>query len=238
MLKSLIAVLVGLFVASVAGVLIPPAPTAGTIHMEIAKALLQLGVVAVAGTVVSVLVFEYQRERHNQDKDREFERKALEYREELLKAVLSRAMACYSQSKKARRLLRARALEHHDGITIVLANQYDQYLDLINDAQLELENLARDVQNSAPAFSSPDAIVKHLRSMDKYLSRIICEYERNRGLSTMADGKLTLDEFPVLKEYLKTAAESPFNPNVIVPYHEVQLAIRKDLLHPHLPSAK
>ena len=238
MLKALIAVLVGLFLVSIAGVLIPPTPTAGSIHMEIAKALLQLGVVAVAGTVVSVLVFEYQRERQNQDKTRELDRKGLEYREELLKAVLSRAMACYSQSKKARRLLRARALEHHDGLTIVLANQYDQYMDLINDAQLELENLARDVQNSAPAFSSADTIVKHLRSMEKYLSKIIGEYEKNRGLSTMADGKLTLEEFPVLNEYLKTASESPFTPNVIFPYHEVQLAIRKDLLHPHLPGAK
>jgi hypothetical protein len=50
-----------------------------------------------------------------------------------------------------------------------LANQYDTFFDMLNDAQLDLENLARDVETSAKAFSESAVILEHLRSMDTYL---------------------------------------------------------------------
>src|SRR4029450_149011 len=49
-------------------------PASGTLEFEIAKAILQMGVVSVIGTVVSLLTFDYQQER-----------KRLEYDEGLLK---------------------------------------------------------------------------------------------------------------------------------------------------------
>jgi hypothetical protein len=226
---------------------------------EIAKAVLQLGVVSVVGTVVSLLIFEYQRERTRMDrerdiaqqtgeKDRDLERlelekkrdlhaKKVEYRESLLLGVLSKSHSAYSKSKKARRLLRAKAKQmDNDGNEILLAQGYDEYMDLVNDAQLELENLARDVATSGVAFSSPGDIVASLRQMDKYFGNLIEEYENRRPLFPADRPIRSLVEHPRLVEYLRSAEDSEFMTQVVHPYHKVQERIRKDLLHPMIPA--
>ncbi|HWN11448.1 MAG TPA: hypothetical protein VNO50_19625 [Pyrinomonadaceae bacterium] len=228
----------------------------GTIGFEVAKSLLQLGVVAVIGAVVSVLVFEYQRERQALDKiadldrqavekkadldrqalekKRDLDRKSLEYREMLLLSILSRAMDAYGRAKKARRLLRGRAISTRDQAKVVLADQYDLCFDMLNNAQLDLENLARDVKTSAKAFSDPDALVTHLRSMDAYLNELIGEYEGSRSRFSGDEPSLPLRELQHLVDFLQKAKESKFMPEMVIPYHEVQKAIRGDLLHPNL----
>ena len=234
--SRLIAVLCFLFGASVVAIALMPKPLPSTFEMEVAKSLLQLGVVSVVGVVVSVLVFEYQRARNNTDKQRDIDRKALEYREELLKTVLARAMSNYSQAKKARRMFRARGRDRHPDldVDIVVPDEYDRCMEAVNDAQLDLENLSRDVRNSSVAFTRPDKIVDSIRSMEKYLSDLVGEYEAHRGTQMLRLQKLLLDDLPLLQNFLLSAAQSEFKPMVIMPYHEVQDAIRQDLLHPKL----
>lgn len=128
----IVLVLSGLFFASVALLLLFFRDSAqGTLEFEAAKSLLQLGVVAVAGAVVSILVFEYQRERQTIDrnadlerqgaeKQRDLDRTSLEYREKLLLSILSRAMDAYGRAKKARRLLRGRAIATRAQAKVVL----------------------------------------------------------------------------------------------------------------------
>ena len=236
--SRLITALVLAFCTSVLILVLMPKPLPSTLEMEIAKALLQLGVVSVAGVVLSILVFEYQRARNNADKQHEVERRALEYREDLLKATLSKAMSCYSQAKKARRLFRAKGLYRYEdmSIDIVIPDEYDKCLESLNDAQLELENLARDVNNSQQAFSHPTKIVKSLRTMENYLSDLVGEYEKKRGTDLLREEKIDLEQLPLLCNFLVTASQSRFSPELIEPYHEVQEAIRQDLLHPRLPA--
>ena len=222
-------------------------PGQGTLKLEVAKSLLQLGVVAAVGAVVSILIFEYQREQQGIDrtadlehrtaeKQRELDRKSLEYRETLLLSILSRAMDAYGRAKKTRRLLRARAISTRNQATVVWADEYDLCFDTLNDAQLDLENLARDVETSAKAFSTPDAQVRYLRSMDAYLGKLIGEYEDARRRFAGDEPALPLRELPLLEDFLQPAGVSKFMPQVVVPYHEVQKAIRGDLLHPNLPE--
>ena len=257
MRRWIVFVLSGLFIGSVAILLLFfRGAGQGTLKFEVAKSLLQLGVVAVVGSVVSVLVFEYQRERQALDKKadlerqtidkkadlerqaiekkRDLDRKSLEYRETLLLSILSRAMEAYGRAKKARRLLRGRALSTRDQTRVVLADQYDLCFDMLNDAQLDLENIARDVETSAKAFSQPSELVKHLRSMDAYLNELIGEYEDSRSRFSGNGPALPLDELPLLEEFLKRAKDSKFMPMMVIPYHEVQKGIRGDLLHPNL----
>jgi K+-sensing histidine kinase KdpD len=235
--SRLIAVLSAIFVFALFALLLMPKPTASSLEMEIAKALLQLGVVSIVGVATSVLVFEYQRARNNTDKERDLERRKLEYREDLLKSTLSRAMACYSQAKKARRMFRAKGRQRYESmnIDIVVPEEYDRCLETINDAQLELENLARDVRNSAVAFSNADALVQAIRSMETYLSVLVGEYEIKRGTQSLRQEKLMLDDLPELNDFLLPADDSRFKPQLIIPYHKVQEVIRNDLLHPNLP---
>jgi len=121
MRRLIMLVLSGLFLGSVALLLLFFRDAAqGSLGFEAAKSLLQLGVVAVVGAVISILVFEDQQERQALDKEadierqalekeRDFDRKRLEYRETLLLTILSRAMDAYGRAKKARRVLRGRA---------------------------------------------------------------------------------------------------------------------------------
>src|SRR5687768_4598097 len=174
----------------------------GTLAFEVAKSLLQVGVVAIAGAVISALTFEYQRERlddekkadierlssekerdikraeNEKDRDiqrqalekqRDLERKSVDYREGLLMSTLTSTMDAYSRTKKARRFLRARARSRHPEAVIILAEQYDLYIEWINDAQLDFENLARDIDTSAQAFTKPVFLRDQFYKMDSYL---------------------------------------------------------------------
>lgn len=72
--------------------------------------------------------------------------------------------------------------------------------------------------------------------METYLSNIVGEYEKFRGTQALRQGKLVLDELLELNNFLAPARDSHFKPQLIIPYHIVQEAIRKDLLHPNLPQ--
>jgi hypothetical protein len=208
---------------------------ANTLKFEIAKAILQLGVVSVIGAIVSLFTFEFQRARQLADKEREIDHKNLEYREDLLKSTLARMTAAYSAVKKARRLLRARAILSRDRpAPCVLGKPYDSYMDVVNDAQLEVENLARDIHTSAPAFSDSKSLVAELYAIDFYLGTLISEYENTRGEFEGEEPEKALGELAALQEFIGRAKGGPFKEHVIVPYHKIQKAIREDLLHPQL----
>lgn len=236
MRRMIALVLSALFLGSIAILLLFFRDAAqGSLKFEAAKSLLQLGVVSVVGAVVSILVFEYQRERQAIDKKRELDRKRLEYRETLLLSILSRTMDAYGRVKKARRILRGRTISSEAPGRLVPLELYDANFDVLNDAQLDFENLARDVDTSAKAFAEPKALVENLRSMDDYLGELIGEYEDSRHRFSGSAPSLPLGELPRLEDFLGPVKGSDFLKQVVYPYHDVQKAIRADLLHPNLP---
>src|SRR5437879_467277 len=203
--RYLIAALVALFVASVAalGVLKRTLnPQAGTPELELFKAVLQLGVISVAAAALAVLSFDYQFQRQQEETERERLRRRLEYRDELLRTILGRATSSYSAVKKARRLLRGRALREEGNGEIILTPAYDEQMGVVNDAQLDFENLQRDVENSRRAFSRPDEIVRKLRIVDSYLGNLIEEYEHERPGFTAERSTKQLAQFSDLRDFL------------------------------------
>jgi hypothetical protein len=216
----------------------------GSIEFEAAKSLLQIGVVSVIGTVLSLLVHQYQNEaealqkkteadRLDAEKQRDEHRKCLEYREALLLSVLSKTIDAYNRTKRARRLLRGRAISTRGETKVVLAEEYDKWFDAINDAQLDLESLVHDIKTSEKAFSRPELLRESLRSMEKYLNDLITEYERSRALFSCDGHTLPLDQLPKLTNFL---LPGKFAPHMSVYKDGVQRAIRSDLLYPNLPK--
>jgi len=109
----------------------------------------------------------------------------------------------------------------------------------INDAQIELENLARDVETSAAAFAHPDVLREGLRSMESYLNKLISEYEKQRpGFPHIEPASRALSELPGLRAFLESGASGEFRKNFVQPFHRIQAQIREDLLHPMLVSLK
>ncbi len=256
--RYLIAALVALFVGSVAALGILKwafNPKPGTPELEIFKAVLQLGVISVAAAAVALLSFDYQfqrqreeaaGERRRQDEEKrrdrdhqealrqaELARKSLEYREEFLRTILRRATSSYAAVKKARRVLRARALRQEANGKIVLTSAYDEQVDVINDAQLDFENLQGDVDNTRPALSRPDEIIAQLHAVDEYLGELIKEYETERPGFTVEGSAKQLAEFRWLQDFLDHKGNL-FTGKVVHPFHDVQRLLRADLLNPQL----
>lgn len=257
--ESLVGALIGLLVLSIAilGLIkLTMNPQPGSSSMELFKAVLQLGVISVAGAALAMLSFNYQFAREQEETEREnnqarkdkkseerrqkrlrdFEliSRRLEYREDLLRTILGRATSSYSAVKKVRRLLRARALVEDENDKTILPMVYDEQMMVVNDAQLEFENLKRDVENSELAFSQADEIVKNLVAIDRYLGKLISEYERRRPRITNDISTQRLSQFLRLQDFLAKSKHSLFMRRVVHPFHEVQKLIRADLLNPQL----
>ena len=213
--------------------------------MEVFKAVLQLGVISAAAAALAMLSFDYQflrqQEEKNRDQDHEAAlrqnellRRRLEYREELLRTILRRATNSYSSVKKARTLLRARALQKEANRKVIVTPAYDEQMDVVNDARLDFENLQRDVENSRLAFSQPDIIVKKIQCVEEYLRHLIEEYERRRPTFKEDGSTRRVGQLRRLRDFLSSSRTSLFMLRAVHPFHEVQRLLRADLLNPQL----
>jgi hypothetical protein len=251
--EVLIVILLVMFVVSVIGVTFLWNAENNSIEFEVAKALLQLGTVAVVGAVITVLIDNYQRahqlfdkeqdlKRQDREKEREIQRKALTYREDLLKTTLVKTRAAYAAAKKARRLLRAAVVvKGMPGVSreIVLAKPYDTYLEMINDAQLDLEHLARELRGNVDkdksAFTDPNTLATCLESMEGYLLELVREYGHQRRQFQGDPPELLLTELSLLGKFIKPSADNcELEEQFIKPLHTIDETIRADLLHPEL----
>jgi hypothetical protein len=174
---------------------------ANTLWFEIMKTLLQIGVVSAAGAALSIVSFEYQRDAQRTEKAHADERIRDETRKDWLRGILARAAASYTDVKRARRLLRGRALttDAQTQHVVVRAEAYDQQLAAINDAQLEFELLADDVRTSG---QQPAGVITQLGDefdrIEKALSKLITEYEQKLPTFRGSPAVLELDQLSVL----------------------------------------
>lgn len=136
---------------------------------ELAKMSMQVAVVAVAGALLSFVADRYRKSE---------ERARL--REDQLKEVLRRFTSSYNKSKGCRRIARGRILPGIDQDKSIEADVYDKIIAELNEAQLDLEAVKRDLETSGKLFPSDVPLVKIARSMEKYLNGIVDEYERKR----------------------------------------------------------
>ena len=143
-------------------------------------------------------------------------------------------MARYSAVKKARRVLRARGVTGNAPDEHVLADAYYAQIDVLNDAQLEYENLRRDVDTSRRAFTNPDQLVTALEAIDSYLRTLLSEYELAFRAFRDADSA-RLSELPAMKGFLHHGT-STFHHQLVYGIHTVQDTLRGELLHLKLPG--
>jgi hypothetical protein len=197
------------FLATIGGflVLVARGTEPNTLLFEGAKTLSQLALVVVIGAALSLLTFEYQQRRKEEEQERDEQRRGEEYRQELLKSTLTQATASYTQVKRVRRLMRV-ALT--DGGRFIVTSDYDKQMRAIIDAQLQFENLAHDVETGAAVFTSQRDLKEILDCMEDHLSDLISEYEEKRPGFSGERPRVPLDELPRLDNFL--APYDPENP--------------------------
>ena len=212
--------------------------TPNTLWFEVAKIVLQVGLVSAFGAALSLLTYEYQQEAQRTEKAREDDILRRESQQELLRSVLARAATTYIDVKRARRFLRGSAMTADpSGGTVVIAVPYDQQIAAINDAQLEFEVLADDMRGAQSAFPSVAmTLAERFDDIENSLNRLISEYEEARPRFSGEPLALKLEKLPVLDVFLSSTKRQ--DPSMFArgfgPVHDnfaqVQRLIWKELL--------
>lgn len=163
---------------------------------------IQVFLVVIAGGVV---VQEYSRGQAR--------RMALN---ESCKVMLRQLIQAYSRTKKARRLLRANCclsdgLLQKNSDRAVEYVAYGEQLAIINETQLELEVIARELKVIQSGFATSDAIRTQVKIMEKCLNELVDEFERTLG---ECDPKqpIPLSRLPKLKDFIAKGADESFSP--------------------------
>jgi hypothetical protein len=201
-----------------------------TLDMEIAKVALQGGIVAVIGTLLALLVSRREDRVKAAQKALDESREDRRYREERLKATLTRIRSSYNNSKRARRNMRALARDCSKKPAVLDLAHYDKYMAELNEAQLELEAIVSDVESDKETYASAYALLGTLTKMEKYLCAIVSEYEKERSQVGRKAVRIPLGKLTALSEFLDHAEEgSPFKTQFSHGHHAAQEAILKDL---------
>lgn len=227
---TLVGALTVLGAGAIGRLLIMPSPPKDSLDMEIAKGLIQLLLVSVVGVTVSILVFEYQRNRQLEDKASERSRELGAQRAELIKDLLSRAVESYAEIKRERRLMRARGVVYTDSGEVMALKPYDTCMEAVSDAQLKIEGIRRDIQTTTSMFAASEVLVSDLQRMDSYIGSLISEFERSASVNRDANGDLPMSSLPQMDDFLRSFASSGFGKEFAEPFRQVLTRLRIELL--------
>jgi hypothetical protein len=207
-----------------------------SLDMEFAKALLQVGIVSVAGTLLSVLVFDHQRRSAANKEAVAAAEKQQQFRDDALKGTLGRITSAYNATKRARRTVRALGLRKMVGKVLLRLDRYDECMADVNDAQLELEAIKSDVKTSRTLYPSSTKLSAALKSMEQYLGALIEEYETVRSRLNDDVSELALAKVPRFGDFIGPSSGSEFLKEFSGGHDAARAAIRDDLIHLNVPG--
>lgn len=138
-------------------------------------------------------------------------RDAREKRRTMQREIHDALVQAYNDAKQARRLLRASVSSgepHSVNNSRVVFRQYDKQLEAVSRAQLGIELVIRRIRFNHTSFKRSDEIVGHLKTVEKYLNRVIDEWEEVRRNSDTDPPQVVVSELPALDDFLRHYDES------------------------------
>jgi len=134
------------------------------IWFEVAKAGLQLGVVAIigAGIAASLKRLEVARDNRRQLSDHRL-------------GILRRVVTSYNRIKAVRRILRAHGFRSPDvgDLTAEQVSVFESQLQRLNEEQLTLEATYREIEAQPTVFANSACIQSTLKTVEEYLHGVI-----------------------------------------------------------------
>jgi hypothetical protein len=132
------------------------------------------------------------------------------------KVMLRQLIQAYSRTKKARRLLRAKCvLMAGDGSgrseRAVDYDAYNEQLGSINETQLDLEIVARELKVIQSGFASSAGLRDYVKAMEKSLNELVDEYESTLG-ECDPEQSIPLSRLPKLKAFIAKGKDETFSP--------------------------
>ena len=201
-----------------------------SVGLELAKAGLQLGVVTLFGLIVTQALRRFNDDRSDRakqaDVDREERRRLNEYR----LAVFRDAVGAYNRVKTVRRTLRAAGLSK-PATGSLQAHQIDEFnaqMCALNDAELSLETIEREVAAQSAAFPNAFSSLHHLQDIEKYLRGVLSAWE-TRALLTTTPNERQEEALESLENFLARRGDA-FVEQFWGSFSELETAVRRDLL--------
>lgn len=207
------------------------------LNIEIFKIGLQLVGVGVLGGAAKLLYERYAetRERNYQQKILAKEQGIREAQEELerrdrrrdrLRDFLKALVAAYQQTKRSRRLLRARGFRVEGAAKVIQVAAYDQLLSSVSDGQLSLESLLREVESANPnQFPEAEKVKALLAKMERYLGELITEWEES--LPLLDNSLPNAAALHKLEDFVAKLEDANFHTDFADPYKEIHALITK-----------
>lgn len=202
-------------------------PESKQLGMELVKALIQISTVLVVGQIVSILIESARYKRQQSEAINKFR-----------KEILGNLIRTLTATKKARRLLRAKAVrpspdDNRDDI-LIHRDIYNEQMQILNDVQLELETIKQEVKTSidtsSNAFTNPHELKRSINSIESYLRKIVNEYEEKFKDFRGDPSSMPLSELESLKDFIGFSDENSFAKKTLRDYVLAMKLIRGDIL--------
>jgi autoinducer 2-degrading protein len=192
---------------------------------EAGKAMLQVIAVSLLGSVVLMIIKDFEERRKEWLTKRDLRRKAWLAERDLLRVSLTDGlMTLYSRAKAVRRRLRA-SVRVDAGHGVIGTRTYDGLLQEISDIQLGLERYKRQAEGGERAGLLLGSVVTALESMEKYLGKLVSEYEkapRSAGIS------IPIKDVPRLGDFIGRYAGSRFRSHFVDQYDEAAKTVANE----------
>ena len=222
-MRSIALILLGVALSAVAGlVALRHFYTPPGLELEVGKALLNVLTVAVVAQAVAFMIA-----LHNEARRREGEADQLRLR---TLGVLNQA---YTAVKRTRRRARARSKRSASGAPLsrsVSRALYFTSLEQLNDAQLKLELLAKDVETYASLFEDGATIYSSVSAMEEYLNDLVNEWEHLAVPFTGQPPEVNVSEVSRFADLIGDYQSSRFRPLFVHNYHAAIERLRASLV--------
>ena len=208
----------------VLGALLPHG--SNSIGIEIVKAGLQLGVIAIVGGGVASALRYLESLRENQLKHlesvRENQRKINDYRLDVLRGVTT----SYNQIKGVRRVLRSLGFNSLAASPLAPdhVTEFHAQMKSLNDAQLTLEHIKREVRVRSDAFPVDKTLDDLLQKAEDYVRNVLHDWEKH-GVNIVAGASRQILPMKNLKNFLGSSEEG-FDEGIGSKMKEIQKRIR------------
>jgi hypothetical protein len=194
---------------------------------EAYRTLLQFFLVAVVGGAVSLLYQAFNRQAELRAKRAQHDEDRAVAVRETRQRYLGELISLYNSVKKTRRLLRAHAIVHEaaTGDGRVRLTKYDELLQIVLDAQLSLETLARNLRAEGGLFATETGLVSSVTIAEVYLRELIAEFET---VMPTAQGSLDIPTPPRLADFVGAYVKTnPFRTQFVHPIQASMAAIER-----------
>jgi hypothetical protein len=183
------------------------------VHEKVFELTYQFLLIGVVGGALTIFYQSIQRQRDAREAERGLQRQ-----------LLMEVVEAYNGAKKVRRLVRANA-RINDSIR---AQPYDEQMRSLLEVQLTFESLKHQAEANPQLFPKNSGVCAALDSIEKYLNKIVDEYEKKFSLFAGGQAKLPAAQFDKLQEFIADhRAGADFDKFLKSAFHNVVAALQK-----------